>query len=242
MKTEDFLTEKVKSEIEKSSIRGITEGWIYYKDSVPTFSVTKLNEPVADVVFRAYGSLGPNKEEMAKQIANKRPMVLVLYIAGVGIEYYAWGDYLLDAPLLDRPFIYGIYDCYEAIRSWKWQNENEYLAPIARENYWWYIGATPNGVVDRSSFVNNPNYYLKLYKELGYSIIRPDDPQIGDGIFFQSKGSTTVNHLAIYVGDGKIYHHLEGRKSEIIELDILKKAMTLRMWVRRTDKVYPEKN
>lgn len=239
MTEEDFYPKSVRNEVEAKALTGtITGGFVNQTAEGPSFD-TQAGAVLALVRVRQGGPAGPTRDEMQAQIDAGVPMVVVS-VEGMGFlaKSYVWGDHLLDAPLLDRPFVHGIFDCYEALRSWKWQKEAELLPPMARDDRWW----------DRE-MQHNPNLYLKHFRDIGYSEFRPAPrtpldldapdlaPQIGDGILFQIGEAKTVNHAAIYLGYGNIYHHLFRRTSEISNLDKLPRNFVVRKWLRRTDKL-----
>lgn len=230
-----FLTEEVKREIHAR--RGINRAWIVRAGD--EFYLT-LDEPtnervIADVVIREGGDAHPTLEESTLQIDQDRPMVLAVWLDDE-LTLVAWGDFLLNQPLIGRPFIYGVFDCYEAVRAWKWQREREKLPPVKREEYgWWHRPMS-----------NNPNLYLRLFQDMDYREFAADRtsqdwraPRVGDGLLLQSEGSWVVNHVAIYVGDDRIYHHLQGRESEITSLPLILRSgrLKVRKWLRHADKL-----
>lgn len=104
-----------------------------------------------------------------------------------------------DTPLKDRPFVHGIWDCYALVRDWYKQERGIDLPDFERSDEWWTRGE---------------NLYMRHYAEAGfYSHSSP--LEVGDVILMQYKADET-NHAGIYLGDGKMLHHLYGQRSCIV--------------------------
>ncbi len=50
------------------------------------------------------------------------------------------------------------------------------------------------------------------FADAGFVVVEPDDLLVGD-VFLMQVNSEVPNHAAIYLGDGLILHHLQGRLS-----------------------------
>lgn len=100
------------------------------------------------------------------------------------------------APLLGRQFFHGILDCYSLIRDFYKEEYGVDLPNWQRQDGWWERGE---------------NLYLDHYDESNFQRVF-DEPQRGDVILMQVR-SKVPNHAAIYLGDGKILHHMHGRLS-----------------------------
>ncbi|PRP71509.1 hypothetical protein BUE93_05790 [Chromobacterium amazonense] len=104
-----------------------------------------------------------------------------------------------QAPLLGRPYCYGVFDCWELVRDWYRQERGMVLSrpPAAGEAGWSERGC--NVIHDAAT-------------AMGFA--RHDgEPQAGDLAVFQMQ-SAVPNHLAVWLGDGRILHHLRDRPSE----------------------------
>lgn len=103
-----------------------------------------------------------------------------------------------DVPLIGRPFVHGTdYDCYGLIRAYYRQEHGIELPDYPRRDNWWEQGE---------------NLYLDLFQDAGFERVEDGSLQRGDVLLMQVQ-SETVNHGAIYLGDGQILHHLYGRLS-----------------------------
>jgi len=106
-----------------------------------------------------------------------------------------------QTPYTGRPFVHGVLDCYALCRDWYEREMGIVLPDPEREAEWWNKGQ---------------NVYLDGFEENGFVSIGKDVRKLqrGDGILMQIL-SPVPNHAAIYLGDGKILHHVYGRLSGI---------------------------
>lgn len=112
-----------------------------------------------------------------------------------GASRVCWyGDFLLDYPLLERSFISGAFDCFSLVRAIYKQEKNIVLPDFYREDDWWNNG----GNVIEENIINS-----------GFSYV-DGPPQKYDVLAMSFKSSGLITHLAVYMGDSIILHHLEG--------------------------------
>lgn len=101
--------------------------------------------------------------------------------------------------LLGKKYIPGIQDCASLIRSFYLENFSIELTDYARPDNWWQNGL---------------NLYYEIFADEGFKVV--DVPlnklQIGD-ILLMAFGSKFPNHGAIYVGNGRVIHHVYGKLS-----------------------------
>jgi cell wall-associated NlpC family hydrolase len=119
------------------------------------------------------------------------------------------GNYLVvepsgySAPLVGRQFCHGVNDCYTLIRDYYKRELGTQLPDFHREDHWWGHGQ---------------NLYLDGYASAGFKKIEDGSLNKHDVLLLQLR-SPVPNHSAIYLGDGKILHHLFGRLSTIEAFD-----------------------
>lgn len=101
-------------------------------------------------------------------------------------------------PLLKRPFIHGSWDCYGLVRDWYKQERDIDLPDFERTDNWWTRGE---------------NLYVRNYAAAGF-YSHADELEPGDVILMQYKADE-INHAGVYLGDGKMLHHMYGKLSEI---------------------------
>ena len=110
-------------------------------------------------------------------------------------------DYLepcgYKAPLIGREYSLGVLDCYTIIRDFYRQEFKIELPDFDRRGKFWERGE---------------QLYLEKYREAGFEKVFEANPRRGD-IFLLQLFNNVVSHAAIYLGDGVILHHLEGRLS-----------------------------
>ena len=143
----------------------------------------------------------PSLADMRGQAAADLPWGIVVADGQTAAEPFFWGAFVLDRPLLERPFRHGVEDCYAAIRKWYWQECQVWLPDYPRSPEWWHEGG---------------DLYLELYPATGFRRLGADEPPGPGDIGLTRVGDRrvrTVNHGFVYLGDGTIYHHLPGRLS-----------------------------
>lgn len=99
-------------------------------------------------------------------------------------------------PLLERPFVHGIWDCYAIVRDWYQLERRIELPNFARTDGWWSRGE---------------NLYMTHYAEAGF-VLAVGELQPGDVIVMQVQ-APEPNHAAVYLGDGMMLHHMYGQLS-----------------------------
>lgn len=99
-------------------------------------------------------------------------------------------------PLVGRPYAYGVFDCFTCLRDYYKTEFNIDLPDKTRsENPW----------------DEDPDFCTHWAEELGF-VRTGGIPKKGD-IFLIQTGVENSDHVAVYVGDDKILHHMRGRLS-----------------------------
>jgi proteasome lid subunit RPN8/RPN11 len=163
------------------------------------------------------GPLWPSDSDMRAQIEGGLPFVMIGHSEETGWDYWEVGDHMLDVPLLERKFRHGVADCYDAARSWFWQESKGgiLLQNFPRRNYWWMIGEAGEMPL---------NLYADNFMEAGFRQLSEKEIKQGlrrgDCFLFKLNPSTSwINanmvetHAGVYLGNGQIYHHLPNRLS-----------------------------
>ncbi|MGJ0580212.1 C40 family peptidase [Xenorhabdus bovienii] len=99
-------------------------------------------------------------------------------------------------PLLGRPFVHGIWDCYAIVRDWYRLERNIDIPDFERSDGWWERGE---------------NLYMKNYADAGFTECS-GELQIGDVIIMQVQANEP-NHAGVYIGDELMIHHMYGQLS-----------------------------
>ena len=100
-------------------------------------------------------------------------------------------------PLVGRPFIHGVLDCYTIIRDYYARVLGIKIPDFIREDKWW----------DRGD-----NLYMKHYEDAGFTKIPLSELREHDVILMQIR-SSEPNHGGVYIGNDTILHHMYNRLS-----------------------------
>ena len=96
-----------------------------------------------------------------------------------------------------REFVHGVVDCYTLVRDWYARELGIVLDDFERRDGWWDKGQ---------------NLYLDNFAGQGFTEIPVEHVRRGD-LLLMSIASPVPNHAAIYLGDQKVLHHMQGRLS-----------------------------
>ncbi|AYM90074.1 C40 family peptidase [Serratia fonticola] len=113
-------------------------------------------------------------------------------------------------PLLGRPFVHGIWDCYAIVRDWYRLECDIEIPNFERSDGWWERGE---------------NLYMQHYAEAGF-IPSSGDLRVGDVIIMQVRADEP-NHAGVYLGDGVMLHHMYGQLSKHVPYDGYWQARTI---------------
>jgi proteasome lid subunit RPN8/RPN11 len=116
---------------------------------------------------------------------------------------YQTGDYRriepdgFRAPYLQRPYVYGVHDCWSLVRDWYMWEKGAEVADFNRIDRWWEKGM---------------NLFVERIEACGFTHLKDEAPLPGDAFLIQVN-SDVPNHIAVWLGDGTILHHVQGRLS-----------------------------
>ncbi len=120
------------------------------------------------------------------------------------IVNYPVGNHTITEPsgyrpaLLERPFVKGVLDCYALVKDYYSERLNIELPQYERPEVWYEIG---------NSYLLDNFRACGLFQEVSIEDLQPND------CILMQIGSSVPNHVAVYVGDDKILHHVIGRLS-----------------------------
>jgi len=133
-------------------------------------------------------------EDRAEMNALKLPFVLIGSNRDIS-EAYLPDRFTENHGYLNRPFLHGVFDCYTMVRDFYLLEWNMWLpANIQRPYGWWDQG---------------DNLYIDGAPQYGFEPV--SDLKRHDLVVM--KFGPVPNHGAIYLGDGKVLHHVGGRFS-----------------------------
>lgn len=114
-----------------------------------------------------------------------------------------WGDSLPIRPLVGRPFVWGINDCYSLVRDWHRLQGIE-IPDYPRDIGFWIADEDGPAV----------SMYDDFFKEAGFERVYREDGPIPGDCFICCILSNVRNHAGVYIGNGQIVHHTMDRLSK----------------------------
>lgn len=116
-----------------------------------------------------------------------------------------------------KPYLNGWQDCFTSVKELYKAYANLDLVDYARPDDWFMAPEF--------------NFFEELASVEGFvdATDNPNDIRVGDLLFFKMGRTTKDNHIAIYVGGNKIFHHLTDQNSIVVEYD--------HTWRRRVSRV-----
>lgn len=105
-------------------------------------------------------------------------------------------------PFVGRSFLYGVRDCLEMFRDIFRESFGILITNYARPSDW---------------RADNRDLIRKVYENEGFQMITDwsfKDLRPGD-VLCMAIGESTPNHMAVYIGNNEIAHHLWGRLSSV---------------------------
>ena len=115
-------------------------------------------------------------------------------------QLYSWKPEGYEAPLVGRPFSYGVLDCYTLVKDLYKREldiELQKIIPFYQDE-WWEKGE---------------NLYVDNFKEQGFIQLEGENELQKYDAFLIKLMSSVSNHAAIYLGGDMIIHHVYGRLS-----------------------------
>lgn len=173
----------------------------------PAVSEKFSEDCVAIILSKSNDNLFKLSDEERKEMNDKNIIVATVGSTKDYSEVFFPERYFENRPLTGRPFLHGLFDCYTLIRDYYTRNFNLIMPNnMQREWEWWNQG---------------PNLYVENANNYGFFEV--NDIKEHD-LIVMSLGSPVPNHGAIYLGDGKLIHHIAGRFSTIEELSTFYKT------------------
>jgi proteasome lid subunit RPN8/RPN11 len=104
-----------------------------------------------------------------------------------------------NAPLIGRPFVHGVHDCYALVRDY-YAGQGVTLNDYPRTWGWW-------------ESTEGPDLYRENFEKEGFVEVPRETLREHDLLLMNIRAAHD-NHMAIYLGAGIILHHLIGHASK----------------------------
>lgn len=145
----------------------------------------------------------PTDYDMKQQVVMDIPWGICACTATAALAPFFWHDDFDPPPLLGRNFRWGPSgtdnrgDCAALVRDYYRLNHGVRLKEFHRDDRWWTVPGA--------------SYHANLLAA-GFVPIDPRYVEVGD-VFLAAIRSSSPNHAGIYIGNGRIMHHLTNRLS-----------------------------
>jgi proteasome lid subunit RPN8/RPN11 len=144
----------------------------------------------------------PPVPSMADRVSAARsglPWLIVGYPTG-DAQVLAPDPY--DPPLIGRPFVHGVLDCFSLIRDYYRMELGIALPDFARSDEWWLKGG---------------DLYRQHFAEAGFVQVAGSEFDMRDlrehDVLLMQVASPVLNHGAVYLGGQVILHHCQNQLS-----------------------------
>lgn len=178
-----------------------------------------FDDPAIIVHSHPEGDSAPSLLDMQQQLATNLTWGIISVQGKAPRDPVFWGANWPITPLLGRPFVHGVWDCYSLIRDWFWLERRVNLPEFPREMSWWF--SKPE-----------QDFYDANFRRIGFEELpRGSKVEVGD-VFFAYVHSKVVNHGGIYVGNDTIIHHLQNQLSKPEPVQRWLQSKLITRWVR----------
>jgi proteasome lid subunit RPN8/RPN11 len=179
------------------------------------------------------GPLAPSELDMSQQIISDVPWGIIMLNETGFHKMAAWGGKLPIAPVIARPFLHGILDCYSMVRDVFRLGKDE----LAKQGVSWPLAPIELPEVARGAdwWSSGGDLYSDHLAKAGFKQISRSEAQPGDG-FLCALGDSrdnpkkVLNHAGVLLECDQILHHFPTRISARMPAGVWARAADI--WVR----------
>lgn len=205
-----------------------------FKIDDPRYETALLNGRLKAVVHsHPNGPIFPSELDMRQQLATNVPWLIVNLNDTNVSDITAWGDELPTAPIIGRPFVHGIFDCYSCVRDTFRLGKEE----LAKQGIGWPFPPIdlPQVPRDDNWWKSGQDLYADHLAKEGFKVITLSEARPGDGFLIKvgdGRGNPhkKLNHAGVLVEGDFILHHLPTRPSRREPAGLWARAADI--WVR----------
>jgi proteasome lid subunit RPN8/RPN11 len=154
----------------------------------------ELGEIMIIVHSHPYANPQPSPADRAACEISGLPWLIVNPQTGEQVSFEPEG---YQAELIGRPFVYGVHDCYSLVLDFYQRELGITLKHYPRDDRWGW-------------WKQGEDLYAERFAECGF--VSVETPEPNDLILMQVE-SPVANHLAVYLGDNIMLHHIMGQLS-----------------------------
>jgi proteasome lid subunit RPN8/RPN11 len=172
------------------------------------------------------GPLTPTQADMIGQMKMGVPWAIVPLDEDRIGDLVIWGDDEVIPPLIGRPFVHGVTDCYSVVRDAYRLGKDK----LAEQGIEWPLDPIDIGEVPRGDqwWAEGQDLYSKFrdfgFRPIDFSEIRPGDA------FLIKVHSKVLNHAGVLIGNGLIVQHFPNRLSSRVPAGLW--ARNADVWLR----------
>jgi len=207
-----FVEQKNIAEDKKNDFRISSKGYLKYNQKIKAVVHSHTHTKASP-----YDKRTPSMADMTGQKATCVPWGIA-NTEGENVSPLLWFGLDKPAPVLAREFVHNVYDCLTLACDYMKLEFNIDVPTFPRPMDWDEMNKfmITDGIEEGG--------FNRLSKETELK-----DLQKGDFILFQIQGNF-LNHVGVYIGEGKFYHHLMGRLSK--EDTLMKWQKNIVMYLR----------